>query len=61
MVLTDQVALITGAGRGIGRGVAARLAKAGASIAVVDIDSEAAERSATEIKSAASVKTGWFN
>ena len=61
MILTDQVALITGAGRGIGRGVAARLAEAGASIAVVDIDSEAAERSASEIQSTASVRTCWFN
>jgi NAD(P)-dependent dehydrogenase (short-subunit alcohol dehydrogenase family) len=38
-----QVALVTGAGQGIGRASATALARAGASVAVVDIDGEMAE------------------
>ena len=36
--LVDQVALITGAAKGIGRGIAARFAQAGAHIVIADID-----------------------
>ncbi len=60
MTLTDQVALITGAGRGIGKGVACRLADEGALIVVVDIDEETAARTAGEIKAASSVETESF-
>jgi 3-oxoacyl-[acyl-carrier protein] reductase len=60
MILTDQVALITGAGRGIGKSVAKRLAEAGASIVVVDIDEDSAVRTAQEIESTAGVKTASF-
>lgn len=35
--LTDKVALITGAGRGIGKGIAFTLARAGASVVLTDI------------------------
>lgn len=44
--LTDEVAIVTGAARGIGRGVALGLAEAGASVVVVDLLGEAAEQTA---------------
>lgn len=44
-----RVALVTGAGRGIGAAIAARLAAAGHQVAVCDIDLAAAERTARAI------------
>lgn len=46
--LTGKVALVTGAGRGIGRAIAKRLAQVGVAICIVDIDKEAAESAARE-------------
>jgi len=47
--LTDQVAVITGAARGIGRGIATVLAAEGARVVIADLDAEAAERTAAEL------------
>ena len=44
--LDGKVAFITGAGSGIGRGTAERLAREGASICIADMDLEGAERTA---------------
>ena len=49
MNLTDRVAIVTGSGRGIGRAIALKLAEAGATIVVNDID-KAAEKVALEIQ-----------
>ncbi len=48
-VLDGQVAIVTGAGTGLGRGIAQQLAEAGASIGVVEIDAAAAEIAAGEL------------
>src|SRR5436190_3165695 len=50
-VLQDQVAVITGAGRGIGRAIALRFAKAGADIACVSRTAENSEKVAGEVRS----------
>jgi NAD(P)-dependent dehydrogenase (short-subunit alcohol dehydrogenase family) len=47
--LDERVSLVTGAGSGIGRGFAHALGEAGAKVAVVDIDTEAAESVAHEL------------
>jgi len=47
-ILQDKVALVTGAGAGIGRAIALAMAAEGATIAAADIDRAAAERTATD-------------
>jgi NAD(P)-dependent dehydrogenase (short-subunit alcohol dehydrogenase family) len=48
--LNKKVALVTGAGAGIGRGCALELARSGADVVVNDIDPEAGQRTVEEIK-----------
>lgn len=50
MDLTDKVAMVTGAGQGIGRAIALRLASAGATIVVVELNRNAGETVAKEIE-----------
>jgi NAD(P)-dependent dehydrogenase (short-subunit alcohol dehydrogenase family) len=49
-LLEGKVALVTGGGRGVARGVALELAKAGADVAIVDIDAGNASRVAAEVE-----------
>ncbi len=51
--LDGKSALITGAARGIGRGFAERYIAEGATVAIADIDLEAAKQTATELGDAA--------
>jgi len=50
--LTGKKALVTGGAVGIGRGCAVALAKAGADVAIVDIDDKTGPKTAEEIKAA---------
>jgi 3-oxoacyl-[acyl-carrier protein] reductase len=47
--LADRVALVSGSGRGIGREIALKLAAAGASVVVNDLDKDVAEQTAADI------------
>jgi 3-oxoacyl-[acyl-carrier protein] reductase len=47
--LTDQVAIVTGGARGIGRGICSVLATEGATVIVVDADAELGEQAAAEL------------
>jgi 3-oxoacyl-[acyl-carrier protein] reductase len=47
--MTDRVALVTGAGGGIGRGIAERLLAEGATVVINDISPEACERVAAQL------------
>src|SRR3954453_18521341 len=49
MRFRDEVAIVTGAGRGIGQAIATSLAAEGASVVVADIDTESARRVADKI------------
>jgi len=50
MELEGKIALVTGAGRGIGKGIALTFAKEGADVVVNDIDGRTAEATASEVR-----------
>jgi len=56
--LTGQVAIVTGAGRGIGLATARRLAAAGASVLITDLDGEAAHAGAATVNGDTAVRVG---
>jgi NAD(P)-dependent dehydrogenase (short-subunit alcohol dehydrogenase family) len=49
MELRGQIAIVTGAGRGIGRATALELARMGADIVVAELDTPGGERTAGEV------------
>ena len=49
MRLENKVAIVTGAGRGLGKGIALKLADEGAKLVIADISIESAEEAAAEI------------
>ena len=51
MRLKDKVAIVTGAGRGIGRAIALAFAREGADIVIAEIDFQSAKRVGKEIES----------
>jgi NAD(P)-dependent dehydrogenase (short-subunit alcohol dehydrogenase family) len=48
--LSDKLAIVTGAGQGIGKAVALRLAREGADIVVIDVKAETAEQTAHDVR-----------
>lgn len=52
MRMEGRKVIVTGAAQGIGRGIATRLAKEGASVMIGDINSDGADEVATELKDA---------
>jgi 2-deoxy-D-gluconate 3-dehydrogenase len=57
--ITDKKVLITGAGRGIGKGIALVMAEAGADVAVTSLGGETAEQVAKEVQRLGRQGFGW--
>ena len=55
MELAGQAAIVTGAGRGIGRATALELARLGADIVIAELDRANAERTAAEVQALGAV------
>ena len=51
-ILVHKVALITGAGRGIGKAIARGMAEAGADLLITDLDEKSLQKTADEISGA---------
>ncbi len=50
MILERQVAIVTGAGQGIGKAITLRFAREGADIGIIDINSQTAKKTGQEIQ-----------
>jgi 3-oxoacyl-[acyl-carrier protein] reductase len=50
VLLNDQVAIVTGGGRGIGRAIALQFAEEGAAVALVDLDSKTARQTSDDVR-----------
>jgi NAD(P)-dependent dehydrogenase (short-subunit alcohol dehydrogenase family) len=60
MDLIGKVAVVTGAGQGIGKGIAKRLLEEGMSVVIADIDAEAGNEAAGELEALGSVRAERF-
>jgi 3-hydroxybutyrate dehydrogenase len=58
MKLKDKTAIVTGAASGIGKSIAMRFAQEGAKVAIADLNKEAADAAAKEIRAAQGVAMG---
>jgi 2-hydroxycyclohexanecarboxyl-CoA dehydrogenase len=54
--LDDKIAIVTGAGQGIGKAIAAKLAAEGATVVVTDVDAASAETTATWLPGAVAIQ-----